>query len=128
MLYSLCIWVGLCGPPAGNAIAIDGDTVSIMGVHVRLQGIDAEELNEPHGLQAKRSLQTIIYGGITCNLTGEKSYSRYVGTCYTKDGTDIGGEMVRLGQALDCPHYSLGKYKPLEPQDIRKKLIQKPYC
>jgi endonuclease YncB( thermonuclease family) len=131
MLKALCIWVGLCGPPVpvhGDAWAIDGDTIAIMGVHVRLWGIDAEELGEPHGLPAKYSLQGLINQGITCNLTGEVTYNRVVGTCYTANGMDIGAEMVKMGQALDCAHYSHGQYKPLEPKDIRKKLIQKPYC
>ena len=66
--------------------------------------------------------------GITCNLNGEMSYNRNIGTCYTKDGTDVAAEMVRLGHALDCAHYSGGQYKPLEPKDIHSKLIQKPYC
>jgi len=128
MLYSLCLWVGLCGLPNGQAYAIDGDTVVVMGLHIRLHGIDAPELNEPYGHLAKRSLQVIINGGITCNLNGEMSYNRNIGTCYTKDGFDIGAEMVRLGLALDCAHYSHGQYKPLEPANIHSKLIQKPYC
>jgi len=132
MLKALCLWVGLCSPPVPihpmNAYAIDGDTLVMMGLHIRLWGIDAEELGEPHGLLAKSSLQYLIDNGITCNLTGNTSYHRMVGTCYDINGLDIGGEMVRLGQALDCAAYSHGKYKPLEPQDIRKKLIQKPYC
>jgi len=133
MLYSLCVWVGLCGLPSqisGHAQAIDGDTVSLLNIRIRLHGIDAPELNEPYGPQAKFSLQQIINqsGGITCNLNGEMSYQRNIGTCYTKDGTDIGAEMVRLGFALDCAHYSHGQYKPLEPANTHSKLIQKPYC
>lgn len=137
MLYTLCVWVGLCGLPSqisGPAYAIDGDTIVVLdpsritSLHVRLRGIDAEELSEPHGYQAKVSLQSIINGGVGCHLTGEVSYNRHIGTCYNQDGLDVGAEMVRLGFALDCAHYSHGQYKPLEPANIHSKLIQKPYC
>lgn len=138
MLYSLCVWVGLCGLPSqisGPAYAIDGDTIIVLDsarhfttLRVRLHGIDAEELSEPHGYQAKVSLQQIIQGGVGCKLTGEVSYNRHIGTCYNQDGLDVGAEMVRLGFALDCAHYSGGQYKPLEPSGIHSKLIQKPYC
>jgi len=137
MLYSLCLWVGLCGLPnqiSGHADAIDGDTIfvldssSLTTLRVRLHGIDAEELFEPHGYQAKVNLQAIINGGVGCKLSGEMSYNRHIGTCYNQNGLDVGAEMVRLGFALDCAHYSHGQYKPLEPANIHSKLIQKTYC
>ncbi len=131
MLYSLCLWVGLCGPPSpvsGYAHAIDGDTISVSDVRIRLYGIDAPELSEPGGAPAKSNLQHIVGTRVTCHLTGSMSYNRHIGTCYNADGSDVGAEMVRLGFALDCTHYSGGKYKPLEPPDIHTKLIQKPYC
>ena len=128
MFKGLCLWLRLCTSISGQAYPIDGDSVIVDGVHVRLHGIDAEELNEPNGLKAKAMMQFIIgRNEVTCNLNGEKSYERYVGTCYVK-GVDLGIAMVAAGYALDCAHYSHGMYRQFEPSDARKHLIQKPYC
>jgi endonuclease YncB( thermonuclease family) len=128
MLKSFCLWLRLCSSITGHAYIIDGDTVIVQGYHVRLHGIDAEELNEPNGLKAKAMMQFIIGSNqVNCNLNGEKSYDRYVGTCYVK-GIDLGIAMVAAGYALDCAHYSHGMYRQFEPSDARKHLIQKPYC
>jgi micrococcal nuclease len=135
MLSTLCVWLTLCSQISGQATVIDSDTIVVEGIHIRLSGVDAEELNEPYGKQARDAMRTIIgHSLVTCSLTGDRSYSRYVGTCYTalpallSQSIDIGAEIIRLGFALDCQHYSGGKYKPLEPQGIHAKLIQKPYC
>jgi endonuclease YncB( thermonuclease family) len=128
MLKALCLWFKLCSGLSGNAYAIDGDTIAIMGVHVRLAGLDAEELNEPNGMAAKNQLQHLINQGITCALNGESSYNRMVGTCYDNSNLDISELMVKTGYALDCAHYSGGKYRKLEPSGARQRLIQKPYC
>lgn len=108
---------------------MDGDTLAVQGYHVRLHGIDAEELSEPNGLKAKAMMKYIISGmDVTCDLTGGRSYDRVIGVCKTQAFEDIGAEMVRLGYALDCAHYSGGYYRQFEPSDARKHLIQKPYC
>jgi endonuclease YncB( thermonuclease family) len=128
MLKSLCLALKLCTSISGQAFTLDGDTIVVEGIHVRLHGIDAEELNEPNGLKAKAMMKFIIgQDEVTCKLNGEKSYDRYVGTCYVK-GIDLGIAMVAAGYALDCAHYSHGVYRQFEPSDARKHLIQKPYC
>lgn len=127
----LQILIGLSGcsnEKTGWAYVVDGDTVSMGIWHYRLNGIDAEELNEPHGQQAKTALKLIIGEEmVTCKTNGTMSYNRYVATCYV-NGKNIGAEMVRLGFALDCARYSGGRYRALEPDGIRARLIQKPYC
>jgi micrococcal nuclease len=128
MLKTLCIWLHLCSSLNGAAHAIDGDTIELMGLHIRLAGIDAEELNEPNGLAAKKQLQHLINQGITCNLNGEMSYNRNIGTCYDASNVDVAAVMVKTGYALDCYHYSGGKYRQYEPSGVRQRLIQKPYC
>ena len=129
MLKAACLWLKLCTIISGPAYAIDGDTIIVQTQHIRLHGVDAEELNEPHGQYAKLAMAAIIKASIvTCELTGGKlPYERYVGTCFV-DNKDIGAEIIKQGFALDCPHYSRGKYRDLEPKDIRQHLIQKPYC
>jgi endonuclease YncB( thermonuclease family) len=113
----------------GQARVIDGDTIAIGAQHIRLDGVDAEELNEPNGRIAKAMTMLIIgFDPVTCKLSGYKSYERVVATCYNKNGEDIGAELIKAGRALDCARYSGGKYRSLEPEGARAKLIQKSYC
>jgi endonuclease YncB( thermonuclease family) len=46
---------------------------------------------------------------VYCDLTGEKTYDRYVGVCYT-DSKDIGAAVIAAGHALDCCRYSGGRF------------------
>lgn len=126
----LCLWFALSCPPgviAGTASVVDGDTLRIRGQAIRLAGIDAEELDEPNGKAAALMLEALIKGhAIVCQPTGD-SYNRIVAEC-TADGQDLGAAMVQLGVALDCAHYSAGKYRSLEPAGARARLLQKGYC
>lgn len=128
MLKAICIALGLCHTVSGKAIVIDGDTVIVENIHVRIHGIDAEEMRETNGRKARNALVTFIgINPIHCELNGDKSYNRYVGICYLAS-IDIGAEMIRQGYALDCGRYSNGQYRKLEPIGIRLILLQKPYC
>ncbi|UWQ05146.1 thermonuclease family protein [Aliiroseovarius crassostreae] len=107
----------------GKAWVIDGDTIVVSKIKVRLAGIDAPELDQPWGKKAKWEMVKICKGQtIDVELTGETSYDRLVGTCYLSDRTDIGAELIKAGLALDGGHFSRGKYRHLEPEGIRKKL------
>lgn len=113
---------------SGPAVVHDGDTLRVQGHSVRLQGLDAEELSEPHGDAARRALVEIIGDRpVVCTHYGTKSYKRVVAVC-TVNGTDLAAEMVRRGAALDCAHYSGGRYRALEPAGARAVLIAKGYC
>lgn len=120
----------------GVPTVLDGDTISVGGVHVRLDGVDAEETAhfgrpaEPHGSAARAAMQEIVGIGapVRCELNGQRTHDRLVGVCFNARGQDIGGELVRRGLALDCAHYSQGRYRALEPAGARGRLIQKPYC
>jgi endonuclease YncB( thermonuclease family) len=110
----------------GHAHVIDGDTIVVKKIKIRLAGIDAPELDRPWGQRSKWEMVRICKGHvIRVELTGDTSYDRLVGTCYLPDGTDIGAEIVKVGLALDGGYYSEGKYRHLEPSGIRRKL--KPY-
>lgn len=107
----------------GKAYVIDGDTIVVSKIKVRLAGIDAPELDQPWGQKSKWEMVRLCKGqAIRVELTGETSYDRLVGTCYLPDGTDIGAEIIRSGLALDGGRYSKGKYRHLEPDGIRRKL------
>ncbi len=107
----------------GRAWVIDGDTIVVNKIKVRLAGIDAPELNQPWGQKSKWKMVNLCKGQIIrVELTGDTSYDRLVGICYLPDGRDIGAEIVRAGLALDGGHFSKGKYEHLECPNMRQKL------
>lgn len=126
----LCAWLGvgcLAGTLVGHATAFDGDTIYLDHQPVRLFGVDAEELDEPHGAAARDHMREIIGNRrVTCEWDGW-SYKRRVGICYA-GSTNLNQQIIADGFALDCAHYSGGKYRQLEPPAARIRLIQKPYC
>ena len=106
----------------GKCYVVDGDTIRIGKVSLRLAGIDAPELEHPWGKKAKWELVQLCKGqSITAEIEPEQSYDRLVATCFLPDGRDLSAEMVRLGMALDWPKFSGGKYAHLEPIGVRKK-------
>lgn len=122
--------VALCATLTGSPSVVDGDTLRFGALSVRLQGIDAEERREPHGHLATQALRHIVAGTayVRCVPDGSSTHSRVVAVCYTAKGEDIGALMVAQGYALDCARYSKGRYRPLEPQGVRLRLMQKAYC
>ena len=112
---------------AGLGRAIDGDTIVVSGVHVRLQGVAAPELahpglgiaEEPGGQEAAAFMHGLVDGEtVICTLTGERTHGREVGVCYRED-RDIGAAVIAAGLARDCPRYSGGRYAGLEPPAAR---------
>ena len=107
----------------GKAWVIDGDTIVVNKIKIRLAGIDAPELDQPWGQKSKWGMVRICKGQtLHVELTGETSYDRLVGTCYLPDGRDIGAEIIKAGLALDGSYFSKGKYLHLEQQGMRQKL------
>jgi micrococcal nuclease len=108
---------------SGRAYVIDGDTIDLAGVRIRLFGIDAPELDHPFGNNAKWALVRFCKGQtIRAEIDGEPSYDRSVARCYLPDGRDLSAEMVKAGMAVDWPKFSGGQYARMEPSGIRKKL------
>src|SRR3954451_2887454 len=82
----------------GTGRAIDGDTLAVGGVHVRLKGVAAPELahpglhiaEEPGGPAAAAFVRGLVDGReVACDLTGERTHGRRVGICY-REGQDVG--------------------------------------
>ncbi|MET4806686.1 thermonuclease family protein [Limibacillus sp. MBR-115] len=123
-------------PPVGTPSRIsgyvthvrDGDTIEVARVPVRFSGISAPELSEPYGQQSKNAMRGLVAGQrVICDLTGRKTYDRWVGNCFLADGTDLSVAVVALGLARDCPRYSGGLYEPFETE--RSKRLPFPgYC
>lgn len=109
----------LCGP----AYVIDGDTIVVQKVHVRLFGIDAPELDHPFGQKAKWAMVRLCKGQrISVRVVDSDTHGRTVGHCVLPDGRDLSAELVKQGLAIDWPKYSNGRYGRLEPEGVRKKL------
>lgn len=123
----LCILLALVALPAvaaerlvGRAHVLDGDTVVVAGIHVRLKGVAAPEVahageaGEPGGDAARAFMTALIEGQtVVCDLTRERTHGRRVGYC-TLDGQDIAAELIKAGLARDCPRFSAGRYAQLE--------------
>lgn len=114
-------------PIVGKCHVIDGDTIVIGKQHIRFAGMNAPELNEPYGKQAKWALVELCKGQvITAHPNGETSYNRIVAKCFLPDGRDLAAEMVKMELALDIPHFPDADYKHLETPNSRRKLRWKP--
>jgi endonuclease YncB( thermonuclease family) len=126
----LCHIIAICSALVGTPSVVDGDTLRFGSHSVRLFGIDAEERNEPNGPRATDGLRRIVAStsSIRCEPTGDRTHNRVVATCYTKEGKDVAALLVYQGFVLDCARYSGGRYRSLEPFEIRRVLTQKPYC
>ncbi len=106
----------------------DGDTIEVGKVPVRLNGVSAPELKEPLGLQSKQfMIDLVLDRPVSCELSGEKTYDRLVGTCYRAD-QDIGAAVIKAGLALDCPRYSGGRYAQYEVDGARQRIKLPRYC
>jgi endonuclease YncB( thermonuclease family) len=108
----------------GRARAIDGDSLEIAGVDIRLLGIDAPEARQECrdragesyacGREAARALAAAIAGrSVTCTAVDHDRYDRDVAVC-TADGRDLGELLVRLGHAIELTQHSRGRYAAAE--------------
>lgn len=101
---------------AGRTHVLDGDTIVVAGIHVRLKGVAAPEVEhagapgEPGGEAAKAFMAELVEGQVVvCDLTQERSWGRRVGWCY-RDGRDVALALIQAGLARDCPRFSGGRY------------------
>jgi endonuclease YncB( thermonuclease family) len=118
VLLGVCIGLAIFAPARAQENLIlcaspgitDGDTFRCDGnLKVRLWGIQAPERSDPGGPASTRALADITHGRtLVCRRRG-KSYDRVVAQCWIGD-TDVAGEMVRRGQAVDWPEFSRGHY------------------
>lgn len=80
----------------GVAMVIDGDSICVDGIEVRLDDFSAPEWNEPGGRGATRFLQGLIGGhSVSCTGVGY-SYDRIVARCYFR-GRPIGDLLRQAG-------------------------------
>ena len=106
----------------GSARVIDGDTIVVRGLRIRLHGIDAPEINQVCtragltyrcGEISAQALTKVVEGGtLQCEQKDIDRYKRIVAVCRIAE-TDINAWMVSGGHAVAYRHYSLD-YASLE--------------
>jgi endonuclease YncB( thermonuclease family) len=94
---------------AGAALVVDGDTLEMAGVRVRLRGIDAFERDQTCrrneadyacGAEASRALAELVRGGgVTCAGRTTDRWGRLLALCEAR-GRDLNAAMVASGWAL----------------------------
>ncbi|MGB0498007.1 MAG: thermonuclease family protein [Rubricella sp.] len=98
----------------GPARIVDGDTLVIGAVTVRLEGIDAPETDQlclagsvvaECGRSATEHLQALALDDVTCIWAEEDRYGRALGTC-SSNGISLNAAMVAHGHALAFRRYS----------------------
>ena len=103
-------------PLTGAVHVIDGDTIALNDMRVRLEGIDAPETGQTCkrkwfgswacGAAATDALQSLVRGrSVRCEPRGLDKYGRTLAVCFA-DGHDINAAMVRQGFAWAFVKYS----------------------
>jgi endonuclease YncB( thermonuclease family) len=101
----------------GQATVVDGDTLEITGVRIRIHGIDAPESDQwcvdagskrdPCGRRVSFELADMIgRQQVVCTPTRSRSYERIIARCLVNGHTDVGRWMVEGGRALAYRRYS----------------------
>lgn len=101
----------------GMAVVLDGDTLDINGVRVRIFGIDAPERDQlceradgsryACGQFARETMVELVANGeVSCVKRDVDPYGRMVGVC-SGSQPDLGAAMVESGAAVAYRHYSM---------------------
>jgi endonuclease YncB( thermonuclease family) len=108
METSMTVWT----MPAMVDRVIDGDTIvvhmqfmpgkELHGEHVRVQGINAPELSQAGGAEARDYARGLlpIESPITLVMSKEDKYGRCLAKIIMADGRDFGDVMLAAGQAV----------------------------
>lgn len=115
---------------AESVSVVDGDGLRLGAEVVRLWGVDAPERDQtcvlaqapyPCGRQAAQVLTELVRGkAVRCDEVDADLYGRTVARC-SADGLDLGGELVRLGWAVEYKRYSHGFYAAAEAEARRER-------
>ncbi|MCZ4283159.1 hypothetical protein O4H49_20445 [Kiloniella laminariae] len=105
----------------------DGDTIEVLSVPIRLEGLHVPELGSRAGDDAKTFVSQLLKGkSVSCSLAGPKSYDRHVGVCFL-EGRDLAEIIISAGYGRDCPRFSKGRYRSFEIEAVQNWPLPK-YC
>ncbi len=119
------------GGVVGRASVVDGDTLEIQGIRIRLWGVDAVESSQtcrygdgrvwPCGRQAAFALADFIgQRTVRCERRDTDRYGRMVAVCWVGE-VEINRWLVAQGWALDYAQYSAGAYRAAQEEAKRAK-------
>ena len=123
----------MAGDIVGRASVIDGDTISIHGTRIRLDGVDAPESWQTcHdaagklyrcGARAAEALDALLAAArpTRCRQVDTDRYGRVVAECLRADGKSVNAWLVLNGFAIDFRRYSRGRYLPEQSEAQRHK-------
>jgi endonuclease YncB( thermonuclease family) len=118
-------------PIVGRAWIVDGDTVRIGGVSIRLEGIDAPEWDQsctdPGGkawlcgqVATRRLREHTRWQSLACAPRAHDRYGRVVATCTMPDGSDINAWLVREGLAIASGYSGIYRDEEAEAKAARR--------
>lgn len=118
-------------PLTGAATVADGDTIEIYGTRIRLEGIDAPELEQtcgdvngqswPCGRSALRALRAHVQGhDLKCEPKGLDQFKRVLAVCFLPDSSDLNAWIVRQGWALAYGHAQVYRTEQDEAQAAKR--------
>lgn len=100
----------------GHAKVLDGDTIEVAGIRIRLHGIDAPEMDQifkwkgrfmGSGEMSFAAMEALVAGvKVRCHGIEWDCYGRLVAKCFSPNGVDINRRMVSSGWALAYRQYS----------------------
>ncbi len=108
----------------------DGDTLTVRQdgrqVKVRLVDIDAPELAQPHGRDAREALEALVLReAVIVRTTGHDRYRRVLGVVERdRDGLDVNLELVRQGHAWAYSRSSL-RHRAVEGLEAQARLARR---
>lgn len=101
---------------AGAVRVIDGDSIVVGGVEIRIYGIDAPEYRQTCmragrpwmcGIAATAAMRALVAGRpVRCRAREQDRYGRTVAICYAA-GVDLGAAMVKGGYAVAYGSYEV---------------------
>lgn len=99
LLLIISLFICSCSYRSKCVRVIDGDTIVMEDKsHIRLAEIDALELHQDHGMEAKHFLESLILNKeVKVNVTGSDKYGRKVAEIYLND-VWINDEIVKAGE------------------------------
>ena len=110
VVMGLCLALPAHADVAGVARVIDGNTLEVAGERIRLQDIDAPEIDQtcewpaktiPCGRIAATALMDLVAGApVVCKTRAKDRHGYWIAVCYDSGGFDIGRNMVHTGWAL----------------------------
>ena len=111
---------------SGTALIVDGDTITISGMKVRLSGIDTPEKNQTCrkagvtwkcGYEATETLRGWTYTkGVRCVGDTKDRHGKLIANCFV-DGYSVNARLVYEGLALAYRRYCK-KYVPEEDMEM----------